>query len=60
MELYRIASAIYYAADVIMTCALISLIVAIFSRNHRSECKKIFFQGVICALLLWYISWLIG
>lgn len=60
MELNLIATVIFYAANLVMACALLSLVVAIFSTNHRSGCKTIFFQGLICALLLWYISWLIG
>lgn len=60
MELYRIATVIFYAANAIMVCAVLSLVVAIFASAHRAECKKIFFQGTLCALLLWYISWLIG
>lgn len=55
-----IQKAIYLAACGIMVVAIIAFLVALFSASARAASKRIFMEGLVCSLLLWYISWLIG
>ncbi|MCI6006496.1 MAG: hypothetical protein SOY73_10150 [Blautia sp.] len=48
------------AGILMMIIAVVSLLAAIIIDQSRSERKKISVQAMISALLLWYISWLIG
>jgi len=53
---------IFWAGIILMVIAMVSLLAAIFAGDAsvRKERRSIFLQGFICALVLWYISWLIG
>lgn len=48
------------AGTVTMGVSVFALIMAIVFQESRRERKVIFMQALICSLLLWYISWLIG
>lgn len=50
------------AGMIVLVIALMSLAVSVFTKDKhiRKERRSIFMQGMICSLILCYISWLVG
>lgn len=59
-QMMNLSELIRTAGILMMIIAVVSLLAAIIVDQSRSERKKISVQAMISALLLWYISWLIG
>lgn len=55
-----ISTVIFVFACILMGLALLSFTVSIFSPKSREDCRSIFLMGLVCALVLWYLSWLVS